>query len=75
MGYITFRVEKIKTSGGLSVAHDHNQREGFCENADESRKFMNRQLMPCAPDYTQFFEDRLPPPFMALAVRLLVLMR
>ena len=59
MGYITFRVEKIKTSGGLSVAHDHNQREGFCENADESRKFMNRQLMPCAPDYTQFFEDRL----------------
>ncbi len=59
MGYITFRMEKIKTSGGLTVAHDHNQREGFCENADVSRQFMNRQLMPCAPDYTAFVEERI----------------
>ena len=59
MGYIAFRIEKIKTTGGLTISHDHNQREGFCENADASRKFMNQQLMPCAPDYTQFYEDRL----------------
>lgn len=59
MGYITFRVEKIKTSAGLSIARAHNQREGFCENADASRKFLNRQLMPCASDYLQFANDRI----------------
>lgn len=59
MGYITFRTEKIKTSSGLSVSHAHNQREGFCENADASRKFMNKQLMPCAQDYNSFLQDRL----------------
>ena len=59
MGYITFRIEKIKTTGGLTVAHDHNQREGFCENADTSRAFLNQQLMPCAPNYAQFAAERI----------------
>lgn len=59
MGYITFRVEKIKTSSGLNIARAHNQREGFCENADASRKFLNRQLMPCASDYSQFADSRI----------------
>lgn len=59
MGYIAFRVEKIKTSAGLSVARAHNQREGFCENADAERKFLNRQLMPCAQDYAQFADERI----------------
>ena len=59
MGYITFRVEKIKTSAGLSIARAHNQREGFCENADANRKFLNRQLMPCVSDYSKFVDDRI----------------
>lgn len=59
MGYIAFRVDKIKTSAGLSIARAHNQREGFCENADAGRQFLNRQLMPCASDYARFVDDRL----------------
>lgn len=59
MGYIAFRIDKIKSSGGLAVARSHNQREDFCENADASRKFMNRQLMPCVPDYNTFLQERL----------------
>ena len=59
MGYITFRMEKISTSAGLSIARSHNQREGFCENADASRKFMNKQLMPCAYNYHAFMQERL----------------
>lgn len=59
MGYIAFRVDKIKTTSGLSITRSHNQREGYCENADASRKFMNRQLMPCASDYATFVNERI----------------
>ena len=41
MGYINFRVGKMK-GATLSRAQKHNQRTGFCENTDESRRELNR---------------------------------
>lgn len=59
MGYINFRTGKIKTSAGMGVARSHNQREAFCDNADPSRKWMNKQIMPCVPNYDEFFRERI----------------
>lgn len=59
MGYINFRVGKLKKSGEMSRAQAHNQRTGFCDNTDKTRAFLNQQLMPCVPDYEKFVEERI----------------
>ena len=59
MGYINFRIGKLKTPAKMAQARAHNQRIAFCENTDSARRFMNRQIMDCAPDYEEFFEKRI----------------
>lgn len=59
MGYINFRIGKIKDAATMGRARAHNQRIAFCENTDASRRFMNKQIMECAPDYEEFFQRRI----------------
>ena len=59
MGYIVFRTAKIKSLQSLAVSHAHNQRLGYCDNADASRRFMNQQIMPCTSDYAGFVNSRI----------------
>ncbi len=59
MGYINFRVQKIKGGAMMGRVRMHNQRIAYCENTDASRRFMNKQIMECAPDYEEFFEKRI----------------
>lgn len=59
MGYINFAIEKLKSPAKISQARMHNQRIAFCENTDKTRQFLNKQLMPAAPDYNEFIERRI----------------
>lgn len=59
MGYINFRVGKLKTASQMGRAQAHNQRTAYCENTDEARRFMNKQIMGCVEDYEEFFKSRV----------------
>lgn len=59
MGYINFRVGKMKGMATLSRAQKHNQRTGFCENTDKSRRGLNRKLMTSGMDYDDFYRQKI----------------
>lgn len=55
-----FRIEKIKTMGGLQRAHIHNFRETIVENADPKRLHLNHELVAeTGADYYYLWNQRV----------------
>lgn len=59
MGALNFSIGKLKSNTKIAVSRKHNQRIDHCSNADPDKKHQNRQIMPGADDYAEFFRNRI----------------
>ena len=63
MAYCFMNINKIKSLSQMSAAYNHNYRtspEHFPENADPSRSYLNRELVPLSKEnYNATFQERM----------------
>lgn len=59
MSRVSMKISKIKSLSVMGVAYDHNERIDHCENADPSKKGLNKTIYDSGKTYSDFYKSKI----------------
>ncbi|MBR2301107.1 MAG: plasmid recombination protein [Bacteroidaceae bacterium] len=59
MSRVSMKIDKIKSASVMSVAYDHNERIGYCENTDAGRRGLNKTIYSSGKTYLEFYKSKI----------------